>query len=143
MESKRKIKCWNFIFQITNSLNFLYSLFLLGIFAYFVAKNHYQDAFTISFILFFIFYALTCVIGYLWTKKSLFLNYIYVFLISLIYLIFLIFEWIIVFDVDSFKNILISVFKNSEQSANAIYNIIVDDLDSYIYCVMVNTVLFV
>lgn len=143
MEKKKNIKCWHFIFQISNGLNMIYSLFLIGIFSYFVANNNFKDSFTISFIIIFIFYAFVCVIGYLWTKKSLCINYIYSIFLFGIYFIILFFEWTIIIDVDSLITFIISIFKNSEKSAYCLYDIIINDYDNYVIGGLVNSLFFV
>jgi len=141
--TKKQVKCWHYIFLITNGLNFIYSIFLLSVFSYFVAKNEFKDSFTISTILFFIFYALICVIGQLWTKKSLCLNYIYMFFMFFIYFAFFFFEWTILIDVDTLKDYLVGMFKNSESSSNALIDIFRKDLDNYKIGILVNTGFFV
>lgn len=141
--TKKEIKLWHLIFLISNGLNFIFSLFLMTIFCYFVAKNKLQDSLTMSFIFFFIFYLMICTIGHFWTKKSLCINYIYVFSLFLIYIFITFLEWSIIINMDFVKDLLLSVFKNSNASTNMLYETFNENLDDLKIGFSINTCLFV
>lgn len=141
--SKNEIKCWHLTFLISNGLNLIYSLFLMIIFIYFVSKNKLQDSLTICFIFFFIFYVTICTIGHLWTKKSLCINYLYTFGLFLVYFTIIFFEWAIIIDMDFLRNLLLNLFKNSNESTNLLYGLFTDNYDDIKIGFSVNSCLFV
>jgi len=141
--TKKEIKHWHMLFLITNGINFIFGLFLLSVFSYFIAKNKFQDSLTISFILFFILYVLISVIGHLWLKKSLCLNYIYLFFALIIYFVFFFLEWFYVINDVSFKSFLMKIFKNSEKSYDALYDIFSANIEFYKIFILINSVFFV
>lgn len=142
-KNKKLTKCWSITFLITNGINFVYGIFLLIIFSYFVAKNKFQDSFTISMIFLYCLYPLICVVGHLWTKKSLFVNYLYAFFLTLLYIIFLIFEWTIIIDINSFNDMIVGIFTNSKNSADLLCEILQGNIDSYKIVILVNTAFMV
>ncbi len=124
------LKYVNILFSIFNGISFLLAMFFLITLSIFSIKNKYQDTFSITFILFFIFYSIICTVGQL-CMKTLCENYIYSFLVLLTYLLIFFCECLIVFSLYTFKDFLLNFFKNSENSINAIVDIFNDDIDTY------------
>lgn len=140
---KQKTKFIHKLFLITNGLNFIYGLGILVVFSYFVAKNKFQDSFTITTIFLLCLYSLICIIGNLWTKKTLFLNYFYGVFLTILYCILLIFKWTIVINIDSLKEMIIGIFTNSDDSANLLIEIIKENIDVYKISIAIITLFMV
>ena len=143
LRTSKETKLFKALFFISNGLNFLYSVFLIIILAIFIIKNKIQDTFTITFVLFFCIYALVSVMGHLWIKKSLCINYLYACFIFFIYFVMMIFEWNIIFDVEGFKNNIISLFPNSKHSADLLYEYFYEKNDAFKILIFLNTLFMV